>query len=54
MQYADILRNLAEKEGVSEEYIEREMQKALIAAGISVSVEEFIASAILQLRKDDI
>ena len=52
MQYKKLLRTLAEKEGISEQQLETEMQAALEAAGVICSVEEFILSAVSQVRKD--
>lgn len=44
MNYQKILKQLAKKENVSEQEIEREMQNALYYAGLDCSAEEFIKS----------
>ena len=42
MPYKTILRQLAIKENKSEHQIEREMQQALIGAGLDCTVQEFV------------
>lgn len=44
MNYQKILKQLAKKENVSEQEIEKEMQNALYYAGLDCSAEEFIKS----------
>ena len=42
MNYKEILRTIAEKEGVSPKQVEKEMITALKIVGIDTSVKEFI------------
>ena len=44
MTYYEILKCIAEKENLSEQEIEKEMQNALYYAGLDCSAEEFIKS----------
>ena len=42
MKYKKIISKISEREGVMAEEVEEEMKKALKAAGIECSVDEFI------------
>ena len=54
MTYKKMLKQLAQKENVSEKEIEREMQAAIRHAGYDCSVKEFIETAACLVKEKTI
>ena len=54
MRYQKILRQIAVKENTSVTEVEKEMQKALIIAGLDCSVKEFIEIVARQVTEKTI
>ena len=52
MNYREILKQLAAKENVSVQEIEKEMKKAITCAGLDCSAEEFIKTITSLIIKD--
>ncbi len=50
MKYKEILRTIAEKEGISTKQVEKEMLIALKIAGINISAKEFIETTASKLK----
>ncbi len=50
MKYKKILRNIADKEGVTPKQVEAEMKQALKAAGIECEVEDFIKNIVTDVN----
>lgn len=55
MEYRDVLKYLAQREGRPQQELEQDMAQALRAAGFEGTVEEFIERAVAMLtERDDI
>ncbi len=51
MKYNKILKQLAAKENMSVKEIEKEMELAIVSAGLDCSVKEFIETAAKMLKE---
>lgn len=51
MNYKKVLRQLSKKENVPVKELEREMEKAIRAAGLTCSVKDFIMSTAATAKK---